>query len=700
MRGNSRRRSSRLGLRRSCGVFIGVVMAQMASMAALADINDLLAEDILLALAQELSGEAAKRNLEAVSLHHRTRASSQFRAAAEHIRDQARAYGLNQVEIREYPADGQTMFGTQKSRPAWDVEFAELWELEPDGAGGWRRARRLADWSAMPLTLAQDSLSGAATAGLVDIGAGTREADYAGKDVAGKFVLTSSQPGPVAPLAVGRFGAAGVISYAQNQRTAWWKEDERLVRWGHLSSFPEVETFAFMISLGEARRLQERLAAGDEPMFEGRVVARHERGRYSLVSALIPGADRNLRNEEIAFTCHLDHPRPGANDNASGCVAILEAARALQKLIDEGRLPRPARSLRFIWPAEIEGSLIYLISHPRLARRIKANIHMDMVGGGPVTKAVFRVSGGPPSLPHFISDVGHEIGEFVNTHTEIHASGGATPFHLTAPEGGEEPLLAMMEGVSLGSDHQIFNEGSWRIPGVYLHDWPDRYIHTNFDTAANIDPTKLKRAAFIGAATALVLATFGEEDVAPALAMLRRNAVARAAEKLKRQAAHVEARGEIEAAHWAVEAAKLESIGQFAPLPAEQAQDYRDFLHALAGATSAAPAASPGRRGPVYGRNMEIKGPMSAFGYSYLTDRLGPERAGALGLPRHSAADPDGRIIGGGVFAYEALNLVDGARSVGEIRDYLAGALAPVPYGLVEEYLGALEEIGVLTVQN
>ena len=56
-----------------------------------------------------------------------------------------------------------------------------------------------------------------------------------------------------------------------------------------------------------------------------------------------------------------------------------------------------------------------------------------------------------------------------------------------------------MEGLDMGSDHDVFFEGTWRIPGLYLHDWPDRYIHTNFDTAANIDPTKLKRAAFIGA---------------------------------------------------------------------------------------------------------------------------------------------------------------------------------------------------------
>jgi hypothetical protein len=37
---------------------------------------------------------------------------------------------------------------------------------------------------------------------------------------------------------------------------------------------------------------------------------------------------------------------------------------------------------------------------------------------------------------------------------------------------------------------------------------PQHYIHTNFDTAANIDPTKLKRAAFIGAASGYFLRQF------------------------------------------------------------------------------------------------------------------------------------------------------------------------------------------------
>ena len=77
----------------------------------------------------------------------------------------------------------------------------------------------------------------------------------------------------------------------------------------------------------------------------------------------------------------------------------------------------------------------------------------------------------------------------ITTSKEILDFLGAGPL---SREGGKEPLLAIMEGLDMGSDHDVFFEGTWRIPGLYLHDWPDRYIHTNFDVAAKIDPTKLK----------------------------------------------------------------------------------------------------------------------------------------------------------------------------------------------------------------
>lgn len=669
---------------------VGIAPAQ-------AELRTLMDEETLHVIAQEVSGEAAKRNLDTVTLYHRTRASRQFRQSAEHIRDQLRAYGFRDARILEYAADGETMFGTQKSRPAWDVEFAELWELKETGDGIWQRIRKLGDWDAVPLTLAQDSLSGEATADLVDIGAGTTPSDYEGKDIAGKFVLTSSQPNAVVTRAIAEHGAVGIISYAPNQRSAWWKEDDRLIRWGHLSSFPDTETFAFMISLGEARDLQQRLNNGEEIRFHGKVDASHnKRGKYSLVTATIQGADRDLRDEEIVFTCHLDHPRPGANDNASGCVSILEAARTMKKLIDEERIARPKRTMRFIWPAEIEGTLIYLNADPKAAARIKANIHMDMVGGNEKTKAVFRVSGGPESLPHFISDLSHEVGAFVNAQSEIYASGGETPFHLTAPEGDKAAQLALMEGIDLGSDHQIFNEGSWRIPGIYLHDWPDRYIHTNYDGAANIDPTKLKRAAFIGLTTGLYLADMDDGDTAAMAALLRRNAFARAGaleERLESIAA--KDRAMVAAIHWQREHAKIDSMGDFAMLGDEARTAAHDFVGQLAGLLGNASQATSPSSGIVYARNPDLKGPMSAFGYSYISDKLGSD-AGSLALPNFSGTNADGGVIGGGIFTYEALNLVDGTRTTSDIRDWLTATLSPVPQQMVDDYLAALESIDVL----
>lgn len=93
-------------------------------------------------------------------------------------------------------------------------------------------------------------------------------------------------------------------------------------------------------------------------------------GSYDIATATIPGADRQLRNEEIVYSCHLDHPRPGANDNASGCATILEVARTLRKLIDEKRIPAPRRTIRFVWPPEIEGTMALLNGKPELAASV------------------------------------------------------------------------------------------------------------------------------------------------------------------------------------------------------------------------------------------------------------------------------------------------------------------------------------------
>src|SRR5216684_5804382 len=332
-----------------------------------------------------------------------------FHAAAEVVAERLRAYGLSDVAILQFPADGKIFYGTQRSRPGWDAQVGNLGELwfdpkwceehasqheatakdkkpEPNGPECSPRERTLGSYEAEPVVLAEDSESGEATVNLVDVGEGTKESDYAGKQVKGNIVLVSAQPGTVQDLAVGTFGAAGIVSYAQNQKTAWWGEDENLIRWGHLETFSPNKTFEFMVSLKTARGLRERLGRGETIRLHAVVKAGQHASAYEVVTATIPGADAKLKEEEIVFSCHLDHQRPGANDNASGCVTILEVARTLQKLIADGKLARPARTIRFFWPPEIEGTLALLNGKPEFARRIKAAVHMDMVGGGPSTK--------------------------------------------------------------------------------------------------------------------------------------------------------------------------------------------------------------------------------------------------------------------------------------------------------------------------
>lgn len=633
--------------------FLLVMALSTMACVAVAQTPRLLPQPTVAALANEVSGETAKRNLEGLARLHRQRASQGFHAAAELIAERARAYGLSHVEILRFPADGSIFYGTQRSRPAWDAEEGELSEIK-DGT-----EIKMASYAAEPIVLAEDSESADVTADLVDVGDGTTEGDYAGKEVSGKLVLVATPAGMVQDLAVGKLKAAGIISYAQNQKTAWLGDNDNLIRWGHLESFSSNPTFAFQVSLRTARALKDRLLHGEQIRLHARVKAGQHPAAYEVVTATLDGVDAD---NQIAFSCHLDHQRPGANDNASGCVTILEVARTLQKLVADGKLARPARTIRFIWPPEVEGTTTLLNARPDLAQHIKVAIHMDMVGGGPDTKSVFHVTRGPLSLPSFVHDVAWSFASWVNDQSYGFAAGGRADFPLIAPEGGKEPLRAEYSAYTMGSDHDVYQDSSFGIPSIYFNDWPDRYIHTNFDTAANIDPTKLKRVAFIGAASGYFLANFSAEDL-PAT----RHAVA--VGKLLR-AAQAMQRGQDATVLNQYEAAINTQLGR---------QDV--FARAL-------PASSKSHE---LQRRAEPRGAMMVFGYDYFADH-----AKAAGLPTPKLLSYEGAWGSGEEYAYEALNFANGTRSVRQITDALSTEYGPVPQELVVEYLQALEKIGIL----
>lgn len=616
------------------------------------------------AIAALVSGGAAKQTVQGLSLNHRMRGSEGYRRAAELIRSRLEEYGLAEASIIALPADGTIFYGTQRSRPAWNGEFAELWEQRQE-SGRWIDAERIASWEDQPITLAQDSVNGSANTSLIDVGTGTSDRDYAGKDVRGKLVMTSSQPEDVAKLAITKYGAAGIVSWAQNQKQAWWGEDESLIRWGHLDTWKD-PTFAFMVSPARAHSWQERLAKGETVRLRAIVKAGRSPGQYLIPTAVIPGRDRT---REIVYSCHLDHPSPGANDNASGCAGILEVARSLNRLVKEGRLPRPERTLRFIWPCEVECTISLLNARPEFAERTLATIHLDMIGGRTETsKGILRVEGSPPSSPSFVDDVAFALTRWVNRQTFGFADSGSGDWPLVDPDGGKEALQAKVGGFSEGSDHEVWAEGSWRTPIIYVSDWPDRYIHTNRDVPENLDATKMKRAIFIAAASGWYLANLTQQDV-PALTR------AMSSESLERRAAALRdpRQGALEYAERAdtTEAASLARFG----------------LDARAQSAGSAPAHIGG---VVYRRKSEPKGPMNGFGYSWLDDQLEKSK-----LPRPKLLDRQGPRDGP-AFAYETLNLVDGNRSVQDIGNQLAATVGPVPITEVADFLATLQRVGLL----
>jgi hypothetical protein len=245
---------------------------------------------------------------------------------------------------------------------------------------------------------------------------------------------------------------------------------------------------------------------------------------------------------------------------------------------------------------------------------------------------------------------------------------------MIAPQGGKEPLRAEYSAYTMGSDHDIYQDSSFGIGAIYLNDWPDRYIHTNFDTAGNIDSTKLKRAAFIGAASGYFLANFSARDVAATHTAMEVGKLLRTVERIQRHSAPL-------AAYDGYERGVLRSLDVYAG-GVSASRESRDSPVSRAAA----------RRGtPMFHRRPAPRGPLAVFGYDYFEDH-----ARAANIPTPRLLSYDGAWGSGTEYAYEALNFADGTRSSSRIAADLSAEYGPVSEDLVLEYLQALQQIGVV----
>jgi aminopeptidase YwaD len=669
------------------------------------------------ALREESNGAAPYENLRYLTTLHRVPATMQFDQAARFIEQRAREYGIQNVTSEEFPADGKTRYGLMRAYLGWTVEAGSLWEVRPQHA-------LIADWVTDPIRLADYSHSAEVETALVDVGDGASESDYAGKDVRGKIVLADGVLSRVQEIAVVKHGAAGIVSDMPNQTTAWSGVDHRLIRWGHLEARID-SGFAFMVSRDGAEALRSRLHAGEQIILSARVKAEVGPGHWTVISGIIPGTDPSAG--EVVFSCHLDHERPGANDNGSGCVTILESARVLSRLIAGNALARPKRTLRFVWGPEIEGTMAYLDRHPEIRSQLRANVHMDMVGGDPFkNKSVFHVTETPWSLPSFVTDVGASLMEIIRSGAADYAESGAHPEAAVLENragdlGSRNEFWADLTPYSAGSDHEEYDSSTIAVPSLYLRDWPDIYIHTDHDSLAQIDATKLRRVALLGAASGYVYAAMDQARANDVLPFVRAACQKRLADASQRalqlsQGEKKDSESRYEAENFLQqslmrELGVLRSLAAFAGAGFSiQAEDgvLRQQVATYAGPIQQSPkhkgatekvpsppwAAAP-NAGKIPQRIGDF-GPLTYQNDNVLLARLGPERYSQIKLLNSSATRLLNAQDQGEFYAYEIVNFVNGQRKVGEIRDAVSAEYGPISVELVADYLQACVEADVM----
>lgn len=468
---------------------------------------------LLSLLAREVSGQNALAHVQNISRFHRIQASPGYRAAAEEC---LRIFGDSGVAARiaSYPATGRHREWLHLTPREWHCRDAELWLLNgqeltrpsrtpacaPDGTPG-QLAERLAWYQEMPISLIQRSCptpEGGVIADLAVVDNAEAPEAWQGRDVAGKIVLVGNGDIHRILRNARNAGAVGLVTArmtyqppvrpegdladALQYTSFWWSEDEPQ-GWG------------FVVSTRQGDRLRQMAARGPVRLW-ARVDAESYDGTIENVEATIPGET----DQEVLVVAHLCHPRPSANDNASGPATVMETARALNALIAGGRLKRPKRTIRLLLPPEMTGTFAHLANRTAEERsRIVAAINDDMVGQKQeVTGSTLLCEYPPMACPSFAGDLLSLIIEAVARET----AGEAPGFRHAAVR------------FSGGSDHYILADPTIGVPCPMLIQWPDRFYHTSADTVDKSDPEMMRRVGIMTGAYAYLLATAGPQEAA------------------------------------------------------------------------------------------------------------------------------------------------------------------------------------------
>lgn len=438
---------------------------------------------------QETSKERAYDHVLEITQHHRIQASPGHRQAALYAADEFKKSGLETTTLT-YAGDGKTKYWQYPMPQEWSCNYAELKMLSP-------KEEVLANFAEVPISLIQRSAATSAegvSGELVVLNDGDDESSYPDIDFKGKFVMTDGDYDKVRSWAVETRGAVGIVSDRMSEflpvrhrfdvgdaltyTSFWWYGQEK-------------KCFGFVLSPKAGDALRKK-AKKETVTLHAQVDAKFYDGHIEVVSGLIKGKS----DEEVLVVAHLCHPKPSANDNSSGCATALESARVLAKLIDQGKLEKPLRSIRFLLLPEMSGTYAYLANNEDRIEKTVAGLNLDMVGENQeLCGSSLIVEQLPHATGHFAATVAKKA--LLAVAKEVPNMSNTSHYPLFRYTFGE---------FSGGSDHYILSDPTVGIGTPMLIQWPDKYYHTSMDTVDKVDPKMLERVANITSSYAYFIA--------------------------------------------------------------------------------------------------------------------------------------------------------------------------------------------------
>ena len=448
----------------------------------------------------ESSGDMAYHHILDLAPYERDRRSEEYSGLfleSSYVAGKLKEYGLEGVEVE--------LLGKTQT---WDGISASLWEVAPKTA-------KIADYRDIAAILAQGSRSAHVTAELVWVGRGTRQ-EIEAVDLKGKIAVTEASGSSVHNLAV-LAGAVGVISYYSPRPL---KDPVQIpnasIRGG------DNATFCINLPPRDGYALRDRLLRGEKITVKADIETTTEETEIEVPTCIIKGTDPNAG--EVILSAHLfeGYVKLGANDNTSGSAALIEVARTLNDLINDGLLPRPERTIRFIWVPEFQGSMPWATKHKDILANTLCNFNLDMVGLWlSKSESVYCMHRTTMGNPHYINDVAESYYHYMGaTNRGFVATGVGRP-DATKPvysmTGSRDPFYYSINAHYGSSDHEVFNDWGVQVPGIIMITWPDNFYHTSGDRPEICDPTQLHRAIVIAAASAYTIAG-ADEDMAVKIA--------------------------------------------------------------------------------------------------------------------------------------------------------------------------------------